>query len=125
MNRALLDALEGGPNGVADGRTRVEGRVSIDPTAVIEASVIRGPAVIGPGARVSHSFVGPYTALGPGVWLEGAEIEHSIVLEAAQILHVGGRIEASVIGHGTRVVKDFSVPRSLRMQLGSGASVRL
>lgn len=125
MNRALLDQIDGQPDGSFDTRTRIEGRVSIHPTAVIEASVIRGPAIIGPGARVSHSFVGPYTSLGPDVWLEGAEVEHSIVLEGAQILHVGGRLEASVIGFGTRVVKDFSLPRSLRMQLGPGALIQL
>jgi glucose-1-phosphate thymidylyltransferase len=128
MNRALLDELDGeryDGRDSHDTNTRIEGRVSIHPTATLESSVIRGPAVIGPGALVSHSFVGPYTSIGPEVWLEGSEVEYSILLKGAEILHIDGRLEASIVGQGARVVKDFSVPRSLRIQIGDRSKVQL
>ncbi len=57
-------------------------------SAVLEASVVRGPAIIGPGARIMHSYVGPYTSIGRDVLIEGAELEHSIVFPGARIQHL-------------------------------------
>ena len=48
-------------------------------------SQIRGPVVIGPGARIVDSYVGPYTAIGEGCLVEWAEVEHSILLERVAI----------------------------------------
>jgi glucose-1-phosphate thymidylyltransferase len=101
----------------------IQGPVSIHPTAEVRASMLRGPLVIGPGARVEDTYVGPYTSVGADVVLEGAEIEHSIILPGAELRHVGQRIESSVIGAGARVVRDFRKPSSLRLSLGSGAEV--
>jgi glucose-1-phosphate thymidylyltransferase len=124
LNRMLLDRLPGdheepGP------RTRIEGRVSIHPTAHVEGTTIRGPAIIGAEARILDSFIGPYTAIGECAHVEGSEIEHSIVLSNAAILHIGGRLEGSVVGRGARVVRDFSVPRGLRLHVGDDARVVL
>jgi glucose-1-phosphate thymidylyltransferase len=124
LNRMLLDRLPGdheepGP------RTRIEGRVSIHPTAHVEGTTVRGPAIIGAEARILDSFIGPYTAIGECAHVEGSEIEHSIVLSSAAILHIGGRLEGSVVGRGARVVRDFSVPRGLRLHVGDDARVIL
>ena len=62
--------------------------------------MVRGPAVIGAGAMLEDAYIGPYTSIGDGVRVEGAEIEHSIVLAGAVIEHLGGRLEASVVGRG-------------------------
>jgi glucose-1-phosphate thymidylyltransferase len=124
MNRVVLDELVAEPLAVPPG-CQIEGRVVIDPTARVESSVLNGPVVIGPGAVVADAYVGPYTALGAGVRVENAEIEHSIAFANAQITHIAGRIEASVIGRGARVFRDFSVPRALRLQVGDGARVAL
>jgi glucose-1-phosphate thymidylyltransferase len=59
------------------------------------------------------------------VVVEGAEIEHSVVLPGASISHLGGRLEASVIGPKSRVFRDFRLPRALRLTLGEGAEVCL
>jgi glucose-1-phosphate thymidylyltransferase len=99
--------------------------VVIHPTAHLESSVIRGPVIIGAGARVVDAYVGPYTAIGDGVRVEGAEIEHSIILSGASILHIGGRLEASVVGRDAKVYRDFSLPRALRLQVGDGVEVAL
>jgi glucose-1-phosphate thymidylyltransferase len=54
-----------------------------------------------------------------------AAIEHSIVFAGAEVLHVGARLESSLVGRGARVARDFSLPRALRVQLGDGATVVL
>ena len=83
------------------------------------------PAIIGPGARLTDAYVGPYSSIGANVTIEGAEIEHSIVLPGAALAFVGTRIESSVIGEGARIARAFRKPSSLRMSIGNGAEVLL
>jgi glucose-1-phosphate thymidylyltransferase len=128
MNRAVLDELEVISEAAGQPRfasSQIEGRVVIHPTAHVESAVIRGPAIIGAHASVVDAYIGPYTSIGDGARIEGAEVEHSIVLPAASVLHIGGRLETSVVGRGAKVFRDFSIPRSLRLQVGDGAQVSL
>ena len=106
-------------------RTSVQGAVVAHRSAVLEASVVRGPAIIGPGARIVHSYVGPYTSIGRDVLIEGAELEHSIVFPGARIQHLSSRLEASIVGAGARVFREFRLPRALRVTVGDGAEVSL
>jgi glucose-1-phosphate thymidylyltransferase len=92
---------------------------------VIESTTVRGPAIIGPRARLMAAYVGPYTSIGADVVVEGAEIEHSIVCPGARISHLGARLEASVIGPEARVFRDFKLPKGLRLYVGEGAEVSL
>jgi glucose-1-phosphate thymidylyltransferase len=125
VNRAALDALEDGATPAETDGNRFEGRVVIDPTASVTASVICGPVIVGAGARVADSYIGPHTSIGERVHVEGAEIERSIVLAGASIIHVGGRLVASVVGREARIFRDFSVPRAIRLQVGDGDEVAL
>ena len=124
-NRLVLDDLHAGPwhGEVID--SRIEGRVSIGPGAVLESTVVRGPCVIGSRARLRHAYVGPYTSIGDEVEIEGAEVEHSIVLPGAVIKHLGGRLEASVVGRGAKLFRDFALPRAMRVQLADGDEIAL
>jgi glucose-1-phosphate thymidylyltransferase len=124
MNRLILDDLDPG-NARSWPGGRVEGRVSIHPSARIESSVIRGPVVVGPNAVVEDAFVGPYTAIGEGARIQGSEIDNSIVFPNASVLHVGARLESCVIGRDACVARRFEVPRAMRLQLGDSASVLL
>jgi len=124
-NRMVLDAIESDVAGCDLSQTRIEGRVQVHPTAVIERSTIRGPAVIGPRAVVQDAFVGPYSAVGAEVRLEGAELEHSIVLDHAVIRHIGHRLEDSLVGSGATVTRDFAFPSGLRLRVGRRAEVLL
>ena len=124
-NRMVLDELESDVVGCDLSQARIEGRVKIHPTAVIERSTIRGPAVIGPRAVVQDAFVGPYSAVGTEVRLEGAELEHSIVLDHAVIRHIGHRLEDSLVGSGATVTRDFAFPSGLRLRVGRRAEVLL
>src|SRR3954454_22765673 len=83
-NRLILDDLEERIDGdLLD--SRVEGRVVVEKGAVLERATVRGPAIIGAGAVLRDAYIGPYTAIGPGVRIEGAEVEYSIVLEGSSI----------------------------------------
>ena len=124
-NRMVLDEMESEVAGCDLSQARIEGRVKIHPTAVIERSTIRGPAVIGPRAVLQDAFVGPYSAVGTEVRLEGAELEHSIVLDHAVIRHIGHRLEDSLVGSGATVTRDFAFPSGLRLRVGRKAEVLL
>jgi glucose-1-phosphate thymidylyltransferase len=124
-NRFALEALGETPLRGEIIDSRIQGAVSIHPTARLESSIVRGPAIIGAGVRLRDAYVGPYTSIGDDVVIEGAEVEHSIVMPEASIRHLGGRLEASVVGPNARVCRDFRLPRALRLSVGRGAEVSL
>lgn len=131
LNQIVLDRLQvdqrrfnGNGNGSGDGN-RIEGRVRIHESASVRASVIVGPTVIAAGARIADAYIGPYTSIGAGARIEGAEIERSIIAAGASITHIGGRLVASVVGRDSRIFRDFSLPRALRVRVGDGTEVAL
>jgi glucose-1-phosphate thymidylyltransferase len=125
LNRFVLDQIKSDPpHGDEDGN-RIEGRVRIHESASVRASMIVGPVVIGAGAQISDAYIGPYTAIGSGAVIQGAEIERSIILAGASVTHVGGRITASIVGRNARLFRDFSLPRAFRVNIGDGAEVGL
>jgi glucose-1-phosphate thymidylyltransferase len=125
LNRAVLDTLDGKSPALQGEDNRFEGRVFIDATASVASSVICGPVIVGAGAHIMNSYIGPHTSIGERVHMDGAEIERSIVLAGASILHVGGRLVASVVGRDARIFRDFSMPRAMRLQVGDGNEVAL
>jgi glucose-1-phosphate thymidylyltransferase len=125
MNRAILDRLTSEACASPDDGNRFEGHIAIHPTARVTASVIIGPVIIGADALVSDSYIGPHTAIAERVCIEGSELERSIVLADASLLHVGGRLVASIVGRHARIFRDFSMPRAMRLQVGDGDEVAL
>jgi len=117
-NRLMLGELKPGVKGEVDGSSRLEGRVRVERGARIISSLVRGPAVIGEGSLVVHSYVGPFSSLGPGAMLRGSEIENSVVLAEAVIADVEGRIEGSIIGRGAVLERKGGFPRTLRVVVG-------
>jgi glucose-1-phosphate thymidylyltransferase len=122
-NRRMLEDLVAEVDPALHPSCEFQGPVRIDPTAQLDHTLVRGPAVIGPGARLSHAYVGPYTSIGAGVTVDGAEVEHSILLDGAALLHVGARLESSVLGRGARVARSFAMPTAMRLSVGDGAEV--
>ena len=124
-NRRMLELLTRSVHDDAVIDSRIQGPVSIHPTAHVERSLIRGPVAIGPGARVVDSYVGPSTSIGADVVVEGAEIEYSIVLPGARLSFLGTRLEESIIGRGAIIRRAFEPPAALRVAIGDGAEVTL
>jgi glucose-1-phosphate thymidylyltransferase len=125
MNRVVLDELKPQLEQIPGTENRIEGSVVVHPSACVQSSVIIGPAIIGPGALIVESYIGPYTSIGADSHIEGAEVERSIILAGASIMHVGGRLVASVVGRNARVARDFSLPRAMRLNVGDGGEVVL
>jgi glucose-1-phosphate thymidylyltransferase len=123
-NRLILDDIEERIDGELRD-SRVEGRVAVAAGAVLERSTVRGPAVIGSGARITDAYIGPYTAVGDDVVVEHSEVEHSIILSGSQVRHLPGRIEASLIGRGVSISRTEALPRVFRFVVGDGSDITL
>jgi glucose-1-phosphate thymidylyltransferase len=124
-NRHALASIHSELDPASLDRSEIQGPVVIHPTATLQNTLVRGPAIIGPRARLVESYVGPYTSIGSDVRIEGTEIEHSIVMDGAQLLFVGSRLETSIIGRGASIVRRFDMPTAVRMSIGDGAQVAL
>jgi glucose-1-phosphate thymidylyltransferase len=124
-NRRMLSRVRARswPHSLSD--SRLQGAVEVHPTARVERSTVRGPAIIGAGACIVDAYVGPYTSIGDRARIEGVELEHSIVLEGAQLRFLGVRLESSVIGRHARIERRFELPSALRLTVGDGAEVAL
>ncbi|PYQ53102.1 MAG: glucose-1-phosphate thymidylyltransferase, partial [Acidobacteria bacterium] len=122
-NRTVLDTFDRIVRGKIEGTTSIEGKVVVEDGAQIVDSVVRGPSIIGAGARVTHAYVGPYTSIGNGCVLENCEIENSIVLENSMISSVEGRIEASLIGKNVKITRTHRKPAAYRFMLGDNSEV--
>jgi glucose-1-phosphate thymidylyltransferase len=123
-NRLILDDLTDRIEGELI-ETRVEGRVVIEPGAVLERSTVRGPAVIGRGARITDAYIGPYTAIGEDVAIHGSEIEYSIVLAGSSVRDLDGRVEASLIGRNVAIGRSPALPTAYRFVVGDNAEIAI
>ena len=124
-NRFFLAGLAGGPTDAWLEDTDLQGPVTLHPTARLTSTTVRGPVIVGPGAEIRDAYIGPYTSIGANVVIENAEVEHSIILPRASVRHLGGRLEASVVGEGARIFRDFRLPRGLRVNVGEGAEIAM
>jgi glucose-1-phosphate thymidylyltransferase len=122
-NRLILETLDRRVDGQVDGTSRIEGKVILEPGAIVERSVVRGPAIIGARARIVHSYVGPYTAIMNDVEITDSEIEHSIVLEGSVIRDLANRIEDSLIGKNVKIYRLPVKPTAYRFMLGDNSEV--
>ncbi|MEA2694821.1 MAG: glucose-phosphate thymidylyltransferase [Acidobacteriota bacterium] len=123
-NRIVLETLDV-PRQKEDAGSgsRIEGRVRIGKGVEIVDSLVRGPVVIGDGARLEHAFVGPYTSIGERCKIERCEIENSIVLADCEIKDIPLRIDGSLIGRNVRIVKTDQKPKAYRFMLGDNSEV--
>ncbi len=123
-NRLVLEEIEPALDGeLVD--SRVEGRVVIEKGAVLERSLVRGPAIIGAGSRISDAYIGPYTAIADGVEVSNSEIEHSILLAGSRVTDLGARMEASLLGRDSRLHRGDGLPKTLRLIVGDNSEIAI
>jgi glucose-1-phosphate thymidylyltransferase len=122
-NRLILETIDRRVDGSVDAESRVEGKVVVEPGAVIEHSVVRGPVVIGARARIVQAYVGPFTSIMNDAEVRESEIEHSIVLEGSSIVNLRTRIEDSLIGKNVRIYRLPVKPSAYRFMLGDNSEV--
>ena len=125
-NRLVLDHIsDTRSDGRVDETSQIAGRVTIQEGARIVNSRIRGPAIIGRDTVIEDSYVGPYTSIHDRCKVTGSEIEFSIVLSNSTIGDVGIRIESSLIGYDTTVIRGHEKPRTHRFIIGDQSVVEL
>jgi glucose-1-phosphate thymidylyltransferase len=125
-NRIVLESLEvrrGANLGKVGRGSRIEGRVQLGEGVEIVDSLVRGPVVIGDGARLENAFVGPYTSIGERCTLVCCEMENSIVLADSEIRDIPLRIDGSLIGRNVRIVKTDFKPKAYRFMVGDNSEV--
>ena len=122
-NRLILDTQERRIDGAVDAESRVEGKVVIEAGAEVERSIIRGPAIIGRGARIVQAYVGPFTSIMNDVEIQDSEIEHSIVLEGSSVRDLANRVIDSLIGRNVRIYRIPVKPSAYRFMLGDNSEV--
>jgi glucose-1-phosphate thymidylyltransferase len=121
-NRLVLDTIERRVQGeLID--SRVDGRVVIEDGAVLQRTTVRGPAVIGAGARLSDCYIGPYTAIGENCVIANAEVEHSILLAGCSVQDLDGRMESSLLGRNVTIGRVDRQPRAYRFMIGDNSDI--
>lgn len=108
-----------------DDTSEVDSRVSVDEDAQIIGSVVRGPAIIGKGAKIINSYVGPYTSVYHHVTIENAEIERCLILENSTVRNIPTRLQDSLIGRNAEVDVSDKKPKAIKLALGDYSKVRL
>jgi glucose-1-phosphate thymidylyltransferase len=105
--------------------SQVEGRVVVERGARLERTRVRGPAVIGAGAQLRDCYIGPYTAIGEGCAITGAEVEHSILLAGSSVCDLDGRMESSLLGRNVTVRRGDRQPRAYRFMVGDNSDISI
>jgi len=124
-NRVVLDEwVRRDVAGSVDDASRIVGRVRVEPQAQVIRSEVRGPVVLGRGAVIEDSFIGPFTSIGPGCVLRRCVIQHCVLLEGARVEGVQ-RLEDSVLGKNTVVRVATGNHRAVRLMVGDDAEVLL
>ena len=123
-NRLVLETIEGRVEGeLID--SQIDGRVIIEAGARLVRSAVRGPAVIGGGARLTDCYIGPYTSVGQDCVIENAEVEHSILLSGSQVSNLEGRMESSLLGRNVKIRRDQRQPRAYRFLVGDNSEIAI
>jgi glucose-1-phosphate thymidylyltransferase len=124
-NRVVLDELaRRALDGEVDGDSKIIGRVTLEPGAQVRSSTIRGPVIVGAGAVIEGSFIGPFTSIGRRCVVRNAIVEHCVLLDGAQVLSVA-RLEDSVMGRDAVVRKLDTNHAAVRLMVGDDSEVVL
>jgi glucose-1-phosphate thymidylyltransferase len=101
-NRRMLSVLSPSVEGDVDDASTIDGLVLIERGAKIVRSRIVGPAIVGPGALVEDSTVGPNVSLSPSCVVVSSAVEDSIVMEGSRIEGVR-TVRGSILGRGVEL----------------------
>jgi glucose-1-phosphate thymidylyltransferase len=121
-NRLILETLDRRVDGELTD-SQIDGRVVVEAGAVLERTTVRGPAIIGAGARLVDAYIGPYTSIGRNCEIVSAEIEHSILLEGSAVRGLDGRMESSLLGRDVVIARGERQPRAYRFMVGDSSEI--
>ena len=116
--------MKGKIEGTVDKSSSVEGDVVIEKGAVIQASIIKGPSIIGKNTKIIDSYVGPYTSIYHNVTVSKSKLEYSIILENCRIEGMK-YMKESLLGQGVEIVKSGAEPAAYRIMVGDMSRIEL
>lgn len=127
-NRLLLEGCTASTHSDAavEAGVVLHGEIAIaEDVQILGKTSIHGPVVIGRGAIIRDSVIGPYTAIGKETEVSGAHIENSIIMDEADITSSSLIVE-SIIGHNATIQNARTTPeRSHRLFVGENSIVEL
>jgi glucose-1-phosphate thymidylyltransferase len=124
-NTVVLDEwLKHQLDGEVDALSEVTGRVRLGQGSRVVNSKVRGPVVIGENVRIENSFIGPFTSIGDGCQIMASVLEHCVLLENARVEGVD-RLEDSLLGKGSAVLKSHGSHQAYRLMIGDDSEVLL
>ena len=124
-NRVVLDDYtRRNIQGNLDQQSQIIGRVEIGVDSNIQNSIIRGPVVIASHCHILNSYIGPFTSIGEGSFIEKSSLEHSVILEKCSINNID-RLADSIVGKNASVSKTENNYKALRVFIGDDARVEL
>ena len=106
------------------GNTQIKGRVIVEEGTKIINSIVRGPCVLGKNCVIEDSFIGPYTSVGDNSKIINSAVEYCVILNDVEIYNIH-RLEESLIGRNSKIYKDGSIKRSLKLTLGDYSEVMI
>ena len=124
-NRLVLDNITSEIHGEIDATSSVAGNVVIGARTRIVNSTVRGPAVLGEDCVIEDSYIGPFSSIGDRTVVRGSEVEYSIILRDCRILHVGIRVEGSILGNDVEIVRAAGKPLVHRFLIGDQSRVEV
>lgn len=124
-NRMILSELSPNLHSTPDERSEIHGSVHLDPGVTVEGSVLRGPCIVGRGARIVDSYIGPFTSIGNNSKIVGSEVENSIILENCTIHDIGSRIGSSLIGRNVTIERNRKPPQAYEFMVGEKSHIIL
>jgi glucose-1-phosphate thymidylyltransferase len=123
-NRRVLADLEPSIGGTVDSATEVSGMVVVAPGARVTRSTLEGPIIVGAGAVIEDSWVGPATSIGRDCTVRGSTVTNSVVLDGARITDVGG-LHGSVVGRCATVEPVAPHESGCRLHVGDHARIQI
>jgi glucose-1-phosphate thymidylyltransferase len=124
-NHTVLDEwLKPAILGEVDTTSQLVGRVRVEAGARIERSNVRGPVIIGKGAVIVDSRIGPFTSIGDGVTVTRSNVDHCVLMEKSSIIDVH-RLEDSLIGKRVLVHPGGARRGALSLMVGDDCVIEL
>ncbi|MBP9828084.1 glucose-1-phosphate thymidylyltransferase [Patescibacteria group bacterium] len=113
-------------DGMVEEGAVLRGEVSVGKGTIIGKDVvIRGPVAIGENCVLKSCYVGPYTSVGDGTIIDGADVEQSLIFAGATI-RGACRLANALIGKNALIEKmPSALPRGHELIVGDNARVQL
>ena len=124
-NRLVLSSIESKIEGDVDDASKVVGNVIVEEGAQLKNTIVRGPAIIGAGSYLEECYIGPYSAIGSACRLTDCEVEYSILMDRVTVNDIDVRIEGSLLGNDSEIIRASGKPRVQRFMLGEQSRIEL